>query len=629
MSTFRLSWLAALLLGAILACSPALPAAEGGAPGAKHGRGGGAVQERINQMLEQFGLSAEQKTRFLALQREHYQKMNSPGGQSDLTPEQRTEQFRQMRAAFEKKLKDSKILTDEQFAQWKEFQGQPRAGAAGGQSRPDPLPKAFADSDKPVANTTSAEALAVFQKLKKSVCAKLDFPDPYVEVGSAATARAMYLEMIRSAGFTGIRCFFNSSRAAQSYEEAVKDALQKGLAVNLCMFAWPGISQEQYVAKWSEFALFFKDYPPDLVFEMMNEPMLAPKLSDNRLVMEWINAAVGAIREISPTRILLIGGPQFMQAPFLKQVNPDTIKFKLPDGTGFNEDKNLFGAFHMYEPGKYTMPKGQSNTLADIPNWKSIVITAFDQVEDWSKQWGKPVVMTEWAAQNNLKVHSDFLTYTRFVAEEASKRNLASMYYCGVPDNRMVWSILNTEKGWDQGVLDILTGVTAPMIPPLNQIIDPEFARKESWAFSDPSRLTNAWVDGKKVLLAKLTDAQTPVSIWQDGSIASEKKNNQGGPAAGHVSGPPLFLRENSTYTIRFRASARRAGASITAKLEQPATGKTFHVSNPQNLDATPEDYAVTYQHQGPMLANVRLTFQLQGANNEILLERASLIRAK
>ena len=105
---------------------------------------------------------------------------------------------------------------------------------------------------------------------------------------------------------------------------------------------------------------------------------------------------------------------------------------------------------------------GITNTLSDVPNWRQVVTTALDQAEEWSKQWGKPVVMTEWAAQNNLKVHADFLAYTKFVAEEAGKRNIASMYYCGVPDNRMVWSILNTERGWDQGVLDILTGVTAP-----------------------------------------------------------------------------------------------------------------------------------------------------------------------
>jgi hypothetical protein len=72
-----------------LVCNSALQAAEGGAPGVTHGKGGGASQERMAQMMEYLGLSAEQKAGFLALQREHYQKWNNSGRQGGMTPEHR------------------------------------------------------------------------------------------------------------------------------------------------------------------------------------------------------------------------------------------------------------------------------------------------------------------------------------------------------------------------------------------------------------------------------------------------------------------------------------------------------------------------------------------------------------
>ena len=85
-------------------------------------------------MAEKLGLSEEQKAKLMDLQRAQYQQMGGLSGQSDQTPEQRMAQFKKFRAELEQKVRESKILTDEQFAKWKEFQSQrfSAGGIAGG-----------------------------------------------------------------------------------------------------------------------------------------------------------------------------------------------------------------------------------------------------------------------------------------------------------------------------------------------------------------------------------------------------------------------------------------------------------------------------------------------------------------
>ena len=139
MKTLKLGCLAALVLSGLLACGTALQAADEGAakaegkgPGQKGGKA--AMQERFNQMAEKLGLTEDQKTKLQEIQREQFQKMSDMRGK-DMTQEQRMEQFKKMREEMEQKVKDSKILTDEQFTKWKELQAQRGQGGPGGKGK--------------------------------------------------------------------------------------------------------------------------------------------------------------------------------------------------------------------------------------------------------------------------------------------------------------------------------------------------------------------------------------------------------------------------------------------------------------------------------------------------------------
>jgi hypothetical protein len=103
-----------------------------GAPGAA---GWAGRQNPLTETAEQLGLSEEQKTKLLALMRDQFRDLGGLRRQGDQAPAQRLEQFKKSREELEQKVKDSGILTDEQFAKWKELQGQrfPGAGRRGKQ----------------------------------------------------------------------------------------------------------------------------------------------------------------------------------------------------------------------------------------------------------------------------------------------------------------------------------------------------------------------------------------------------------------------------------------------------------------------------------------------------------------
>jgi hypothetical protein len=372
---------------------------------------------------------------------------------------------------------------------------------------------------------------------------------------------------------------------------------------------------------------------------MFNEPALSPKLTDNAAVMEWINAAVAAIREVSLQRILLVSGPQFMQAPFLRFVSPEQLPYNLPGGGGFAEDKYILGAFHMYEPGKYTMPKGKLVTLEELPEWKQQVLGNLDLAAEWAKRWNKRVVLTEWASQSEPKVRADFLAYTRFVVEETRSRGIAWSYYCGVPRSYLAslgpvqhWSILDPESGWDQAVLDVLTGLKAPPAPSFNLIRNSEFVPGFSpgggwglsgWGTSDGSAVTqvqNASLSGRNALKINLDEQD--VSVFQDATtIRIGKTETDGAPQT-----PGIRLRTGSNYQLTFIARADRDGSTATVRFENAVEGElACWASRVFPLDGQKQEYSCDYAHAGKDVPNARVLLLFSGGRNTILVDRVML----
>ena len=94
-------------------------------------------------------------------------------------------------------------------------------------------------------------------------------------------------------------------------------------------------------------------------------------IEDGGTVMEYLNAVIPVIRKTNPSRTLGVGGPGLNECHQLEQyVTPEYLTYKLEDGTGFEDDGNIIGLFHMYHPMKFTH---WIMGLDKVPGWQDEV----------------------------------------------------------------------------------------------------------------------------------------------------------------------------------------------------------------------------------------------------------------
>src|SRR3974390_2324137 len=121
MRSHRLSLIALLGLGSLLACAPP-GRAQTNNPA--NGPRRGSVQQRVERMNSELNLTADQKTKVSALFEEDGKKRQELRADTSIPREQKREKAQAMMAEQEKKLKE--ILTPEQFEKWQKIRQQYR-----------------------------------------------------------------------------------------------------------------------------------------------------------------------------------------------------------------------------------------------------------------------------------------------------------------------------------------------------------------------------------------------------------------------------------------------------------------------------------------------------------------------
>jgi protein CpxP len=139
MKLTRISLMAALIAGSVLAFSPALCAQDAktsndtnsqkGRPAG--GRRAEAMKERMDKLATDLKLTDEQKKKVEAVFKEQGEKMR---GLRDLTPEERRTKGKELREEMNKKMKE--ILTPEQYQKWEKERAQGRPGRGGRRNAP-------------------------------------------------------------------------------------------------------------------------------------------------------------------------------------------------------------------------------------------------------------------------------------------------------------------------------------------------------------------------------------------------------------------------------------------------------------------------------------------------------------
>ena len=176
---------------------------------------------------------------------------------------------------------------------------------------------------------------------------------------SVSAWKPEYAKMIAELGFNHVRIPIRWEPEGRSNPEApyninpdfldkikqvVDSCLNNGLMaiINMhhheALFADPDGQKERFLSQWKQISEFFKEYPDDLLFEILNEP------HGNLNAEKWnifLADALSVIREDNPDRVVLIGSPEWGGVSSIS-------KLKLPD------DENIILSIHYYNPFSFT-----------------------------------------------------------------------------------------------------------------------------------------------------------------------------------------------------------------------------------------------------------------------------------
>ncbi len=286
------------------------------------------------------------------------------------------------------------------------------------------------------------------------------------------TLEGKYFDLIRKAGFDSVRIPVRWNAHAEEaapytidpelfarVDWAVENALARDLkaVVNIhhydAIMKDPDGHRERFLALWEQIAGHYKDCPPELAFELLNEPhakLTAGKW--NRMLAE----AIRVVRRTNPARKIVVG-----------PVGWNAIK-ELPSLELPEEDRNLVVTVHYYEPFKFTHQGanwvgGQADQWLGTrwmgtPSEKRAVVRELDAAIAWAVEHRRPILLGEFGAYSKADIQSR-ARWTRFVAEEAARRKMGTAYweFCsgfGVYDpDRGAWRepLLEALQGWEPG----------------------------------------------------------------------------------------------------------------------------------------------------------------------------------
>jgi endoglucanase len=232
------------------------------------------------------------------------------------------------------------------------------------------------------------------------------------------TLKTEYFRTIKEAGFATVRLPVNwaahagavepyliDANFAQRVDWAIDQALANKLNIILDlhhygeMHANPDKHLPRLLALWRQIAERYAKQPPEVYFELYNEPQ--DKLNEAK----W-NAAIpqllAVVRKSNPTRPIIVG-------PALWNGIRALDKLELPEN-----DRNLILTVHFYDPFQFTHQgagfvkgadqwKGKTwGTEAD----KTAVRSSFAKAAAWAKKHGRPVFLGEFGVYQEAPMDS-------------------------------------------------------------------------------------------------------------------------------------------------------------------------------------------------------------------------------
>jgi endoglucanase len=249
-----------------------------------------------------------------------------------------------------------------------------------------------------------------------------------------------YFDRIKEAGFDFVRLPVRWNSHAQEsapytiepaffarVDEVLAWAAERDLAIIIDfhhyeeMASDPWGHKDRFLGIWRQIAEHYKDYPPTVLFELLNEPtgQLNPSLWH-----EYSTEALKIVRETNPTRDVIIG-------PVLSNAEDWFSAFEFPD------DRHLIVTFHYYLPFQFTHQGAEwvdgsdpwlGTTWEATEAEKAEITRHFDSVADWARQRRVRILLGEFGAYSRADLASR-VRWTEFVRHEAERHGFAWAYW--------------------------------------------------------------------------------------------------------------------------------------------------------------------------------------------------------
>jgi endoglucanase len=186
----------------------------------------------------------------------------------------------------------------------------------------------------------------------------------------------------------------------------------------------PGANAVRFWFTWRQIAQHYKDAPPSVLFELLNEPngknMDAPHW--NALLARTLTT----IRATNPTRTVIVGPVHWNSIGSLKDLTlPAT-------------DTHLLVTIHYYDPFHFThqgaswagpgMDKFLGTTWLGTEAEKKAVTDAFDTAAQWGADHHRPIYLGEFGAYEKGPLDSR-ARWTNFVARTAESHGMSWSYW--------------------------------------------------------------------------------------------------------------------------------------------------------------------------------------------------------
>lgn len=277
--------------------------------------------------------------------------------------------------------------------------------------------------------------------------------------------RQEYFVSAKNAGFSNVRIPIRWSNHASTispytiesaFLNRVKEVVGWGLSAGLRviinihhyeeMFENPESELNRFLALWQQIGTEFKDYPPELYFEILNEPhnnMTAEIWND------YLAQAIPVIRETNPGRTLLVGTAEYGGLGALH-------KLVIPDS-----EQNVIVTFHYYNPFDFTH-QGAS-WVDNSSEWlgtewlgtnseKVAIRNDFQIASNYGSEHHRPIHLGEYGVIESADYQSRVRWY-QFATEEAARYGF-SMSVWAFTSGFACYDINNS--AWYQEIVDAL-----------------------------------------------------------------------------------------------------------------------------------------------------------------------------